>query len=383
MVKKLKEEFENQYAINLGNTEDQKELSKEIGISYNTLRRFLEKIESKTQLTTNSLNLLSKYIGYNDYNAFKSKGINKTTIDFKTLQPFYDTVKGNGIIMNETRFQNANYQYAKLIFENETNLKHFFLHFHDNKEALEYVLGWHPCYGMLSQTEYQKLLFKFANKLKLSHIKVFVNSFVFFGKFISNSIVESDFELIKKAEKEVVKMRKEYDFFWAFPEVRFAIAKTLYLFYTKNTQLEKYVNEVITINKINAELHNIVIFDLYYADALNLIGKYQEADILQTKHKNIEKTALISYYHAQTQIPFFKVSRAITCIKTENYAEAKNLFDELKKLNFLKLSFDIKNYIEIQYYILSHLLNPKNTKFQKKITEINSKIGFYYLQNYL
>ena len=83
------------------------------------------------------------------------------------------------------------------------NLKHFFLHFHNNKEALEYVLGWHPCYGMLSQTEYQKLLFKFENKLKLSHIKVFANSFVFFGKFISNSIVESDFELIKKAEKEV------------------------------------------------------------------------------------------------------------------------------------------------------------------------------------
>ena len=383
MVEKLKEEFVNQYDSKLGNGESQKEIAKEIGISINTLRRFLGKMDSKTQLTTNTLNLISNYIGYNDFNSFKNKDQNQTTIDFKSLKPFYDSVKGDGIIINETRFQNANYQYAKLIFENETNLNQFFRHFHDNKEALEYVLGWHPAYGKISQNDYQNILFKFENKLKFSHIKVFVNSFVFFGKFMSNNLTESDFNLIKKTEKEVVKMRKEYDFIWAFPEVRFAIAKTLYLFYTKNPQLDNYVDEVIKINKTKAELHNIVIFDLYYADALNLIGKYQEADILQTKHKNIEKSALINYYHAQTQIPFFKVSRAITCIKTENYAEAKNLFDELKKLNFLKLSFDNKDYIEIQYYILTHLLNPKNSKFQKKITEINSKIGFYYLQNYL
>jgi DNA-binding Xre family transcriptional regulator len=241
MVEKLKEEFENQCAINLSNTEDQKELSKKIGISYNTLRRFLGKIESKTQLTTNTLNLISNYIGYNDYNAFKLKDKNKTTINFKTLQPFYDTVKGKGIIMNETRFQNANYQYAKLIFENDTNLNHFFLHFHDNKEALEYVLGWHPCYGRVSKTEYQNLLFKFENKLKFSHIKVFVNSFVFFGKFMSNSLIELDFDLIKKADKEVVKMRKEYDFFLGVSRSQICHCKnTLPFLYKKSTTRKLY-----------------------------------------------------------------------------------------------------------------------------------------------
>jgi tetratricopeptide (TPR) repeat protein len=195
--------------------------------------------------------------------------------------------------------------------------------------------------------------------------------------------MELDFDLIKKAEKEVVKMRKEYNFFWAFPEVRFAIAKTLYLFFTKNSELENYIIEKVNINKTKAELHNQIVFDFYYADALNLIGKYQEANILQTKHKNIENNALTNYYHAQTQLPLFKVSRAITCIKTGNYAEAKNIFEELKKLNFSKLSFDIKDYVEIQYYILAHLLNPKDFDFQKKITEINSKISFFYLQNHL
>jgi hypothetical protein len=383
MELKLKKEFENQCEFKIGNYKNQIEVAKDIGISINTLRRFLGKEKSKTQLTTNSLNLISNYIGYNDFNSFKNKDQNNSSIDFITLKTFYDTVKNKGIIMNETRFQNVNYQFAKQIITDENNLKHFFLHFNDNKEALEYVLGWHPTYSKITQNDYQKLLFKFENKLKLSHIKVFVNSFVFFGKFISNNLTESDFDLIKKAEKEVIKMRKEYDFFWAFPEVRFAIAKTLFLFHTKNTHLEDYVNEVIEINKTKAELHNQIIFDLYYADALNLIGKYHEADNLQTKYKKTDEIVQQNYYHYQTQQPFFMVSRALTCIKTENYFEAKNIIEELRKLNFSKLSFDNKEYIEIQFYIISHLLNQKNTKFQKKVTEINSKISFYYLQNYL
>jgi hypothetical protein len=104
---------------------------------------------------------------------------------------------------------------------------------------------------------------------------------------------------------------------------------------------------------------------------------------LQTKHKNIEKIALINYYHAQTQLPLFKVSRAITCFKTNITTEAKNIFIELSTLNFSKLSFDIKDYIEIQYCILGYLLFPKNNIYHKKIIEINANISFHYLQKYL
>ncbi len=385
MNKSLKEEFEKEYYIEISTTKGIEYLAPKIGVSKNTLRRFLGKIKSKNQLSSASLNFIANFIGYNDYKTFTEQDEKtESTFDFTAIKIFYDSIKNKGVKINEDRFQDVNYQFAKKIIENPHTLNLFFTHFHNNIEALEYILGWHPSYGKIVKNDYQNILIQFSNKTQISHIKVFANSFVFFGKFISNNLVTADYDLIKKAEKEMIKMRKEYDFFWAFPEVRFAIAKTLWLYHTKDADLEKYINQTITfIAKKETSIQSKMIFDFYYADSLNLIGKFEDANILQSKHKDINSIINDNYYHSNVQIPFFKVSKAISCFKIGKFKEAKKEYQELKNIDFANLSFDIKDYIELQFSQLTDLMQPKNILCKTKIEHIKSKIGFTYTNNFL
>lgn len=384
MIEKLKAEFEKKNYIETATIKGIEELAIIIGISKNTLRRFLGKIKSETKLSTVTLNLIANHLGYKSYKEFSEYDTKKTTIDFFTLELYYDSIKNKGVVFNEKRFQDVNREFAKKIILNETNSKQFLKIFSNNNEALEYVLAWHPTYGKICQIEYQNIIEKYASKSNLSYTKVFAFSFVLFGKFASNALNNDDHKLLEKTEKEVRKMRKEYDYYWAFPEVRFAIAKTLYFFKFKPSELENYIkSSILFFEEKTLTTHERTIYSSYYANALNLIGKFELANELQTKHIDINFLSSENYYHSYAQLPFYKISRAITLFNIGKIEEAKEIYNDFKKQKLSDLPFDIKDYVEIQYYILGYHFNKKNELYLKKIEEIISKTGFNYFKKFL
>lgn len=384
MIEKLREEFESKYYVEIATTKGIEEMASKIGVSKNTLRRFLGKIKSNSQLSEVSLNLISSYLGYTNFRNFTGYDEEKSDIDFLTLSLLFDSIKNKGVVINDKKYKDVNHNFAEKIILNETNLNKFLKTFSDNNEALEYVLAWHPTYGKICDLKYQKVLKKYATNSKISHIKVFAYSFIFFGKFISNSINNEDFKLVITAEKEVKKMRKEYHFYWAFPEVRFAIAKTLYLYHIKSEELDDFINITISYFENNAiEEHDKAIFSSYFSNVLNLIKKYDLAYDLQKKHMNLQFLHSENYYHSYAQLPIYTICNAITLYSVGKTEEAEEIYNDFKKLNLTELPFDIRDYVEIQFYILAYHLNKKDEIYLKKIQELITKTNFQYFNSLL
>ena len=172
MIEKLKEEFTEIYFTNISSTKGLEMLSQNIGISKNSMRRFLGKLNDGTKLRTSTLNLIAEKLGYRNYQDFCENYNNiSLTIDFKTLETFYNSVKGKGVVLGEERFQNVNYGFSEKIILDSNNLKEFIKRFSNNHEALEYVLAWHPTYSRINNEDYQEAILKVAKITNNSHLK--------------------------------------------------------------------------------------------------------------------------------------------------------------------------------------------------------------------
>src|SRR5690606_8960228 len=135
MVQKLRREFEEIYFSTISTTKGLEALAVNIGISKNSMRRFLGKIQDNTKLRDSTLSLIAQRLGYKDYRDYcNSVGREKYTLDFELLDIYYGIVKGQGTSLNETRFQLANYYFAEKIISDPQNLKEFVKRFAQNEE---------------------------------------------------------------------------------------------------------------------------------------------------------------------------------------------------------------------------------------------------------
>lgn len=242
-IDRLKEDFKKVYHSKIQTTKDIEELAPKINISNSTLRRFLGKIKSESKSSPVTLNSISNSLGYSSFDDYcKPKNISLLEQDF--LKVFYDSVKGKDILTSERRYNDVNYQYAQKILETNENTKKFIEKFANNKVALEYALAWHPHYGKITDPEYQEILINLGEVTGISHIKVFAPSFGLFGKFVSENFDDKKEieEQLKLIDKQLVLMRKEYKWFFVFPEFRAAAARVLYYFhYNDHQNLEKEI----------------------------------------------------------------------------------------------------------------------------------------------
>lgn len=70
MIEKLKIEFEKIYFSAVSTSKGLDNLAQNIGISKNSLRRFLGRVKSDGQLSTSTLNLISERLGYKNFQDF-------------------------------------------------------------------------------------------------------------------------------------------------------------------------------------------------------------------------------------------------------------------------------------------------------------------------
>ena len=364
-IDRLKEDFKKVYHSKIQTTKDIEELAKKINIGNSTLRRFLGRMEAESKFSSVTLNLICKHMGYSSFDDYcKPKNISLLKQDF--LKVFYDSVRGKDILTSERRYNDVNYQYAQKILETNENTKKFIEKFADNKVALEYALAWHPHYGKITDPEYQKILINLGKKTEISHIKVFAPSFVLFGKFVSENFddkkeIEKQLKLI---EKQLVQMRKDFKWFFVFPEFRAAAARVLYYFYYNDHQnLEKEIQtQFSNLRKMTIKGYR-VFFACYFADCLNLIGRYSEAKEFVSEISKEDYEEFKKEYHYNRDKYLFCIVKGITLFHLGEKKESEKLFQEVSNVTFMEFPFDIRDYLALQYYLLGKLLYPKKTKF--------------------
>ena len=364
-IDKLKEDFKKVYHSKIQTTKDIEELAKKINIGNSTLRRFLGRMEAESKFSSATLNLICKHMGYSSFDDY-CRPKNSSLLEQDFLKVFYDSVKDKNILTSERRYNDVNYQCAKKILETNENTKEFIKRFADNKVALEYALAWHPHYGKITDPEYQEILINLGKVTDISHIKVFAPSFGLFGKFVSENFddkkeIENQ---LKHIDKQLVLMRKEYKWFFVFPEFRAAAARVLYYFhYNDHQNLEKEIQTQYSNFRKKTINGDRIFFASYFADCLNLIGRYSEAKEFVSEISNEEYEEFEKEYHYKRDKYLFCIVKGITLFHLGKKKESEKLFQEVSNVNFMEIPFDIWDYLELQYCLLGKLLYPKKTKF--------------------
>ena len=383
-IDRLKEDFKKVYHSKIQTTKDIEELAKKINIGNSTLRRFLGRMEAESKFSSVTLNLICKHMGYSSFDDYcKPKNISLLKQDF--LKVFYDSVKDKGVLKSESGYNDVNYKYAEKILETNENTKEFVKRFATNRVALEYTLAWHPHYGKITAPEYQEILTDLGKKTEISHIKVFAPSFVLFGKFVSENFDDKKEieEQLKIIDKQLVQMRKEYKWFFVFPEFRAAAARVLYYFhYNDHQNLEKEIQTQYSNFRKKTINGDRVFFASYFADCLNLIGRYSEAkefiyEISKEDYEEFKKE-----YHCNRDKYLFCIVKGITLFHLGEKKESEKLFQEVSNVTFMEFPFDIRDYLALQYYLLGKLLYPKKTKFSDGFNSKIKEMKFTYFNRF-
>ena len=383
-IDRLREDFKKVYHSKIQTTKDIEELAKKINIGNSTLRRFLGKMKAESKFSSVTLNLICKHMGYSSFDDYcKPKNISLLKQDF--LKVFYDSVKDKGVLKSESGYNDVNYKYAEKILETNENTKEFVKRFATNRVALEYTLAWHPHYGKITAPEYQEILTDLGKKTEISHIKVFAPSFVLFGKFVSENFDDKKEieEQLKLIDKQLVLMRKEYKWFFVFPEFRAAAARVLYYFhYNDHQNLEKEIQTQYSNFRKKTINGDRVFFASYFADCLNLIGRYSEAKEFISEISKEDYEEFKKEYHYNRDKYLFCIVKGITLFHLGEKKESEKLFQEVSNVNFMEFPFDIRDYLALQYYLLGKLLYPKKTKYSDGFNSKIKEIKFTYFNKF-
>ena len=383
-IDRLREDFKKVYHSKIQTTKDIEELAPKINISDSTLRRFLGKIKSESKSSPVTLNLISNSLGYSSFDDY-CRPKNSSLLEQDFLKVFYDSVKDKGVLKSESGYNDVNYQYAQKILKTNENTKEFVKRFATNRVALEYTLAWHPHYGKITDPEYQKILINLGKKTDISHIKVFAPSFVLFGKFVSENFDDKKEieKQLKHIDKQLVLMRKEYKWFFVFPEFRAAAARVLYYFhYNDHQNLEKEIQtQFSNLRKITIK-GDRVFFASYFADCLNLIGRYSEAKEFISEISKEDYEEFKEEYHYKRDKYLFCIVKGITLFHLGEKKESEKLFQEVSNVTFMEFPFDIRDYLALQYYLLGKLLYPKKTKFSDGFNSKIKEMKFTYFNRF-
>lgn len=366
MITKLREEFKIKYANDLSSVKRLEDLASKIGISKNTLRRFLGKMSSESNPSLHTINAISISLNYINFEDFKFRKDNfpASILDDGT-KLFYDFLKQHKLHeQKQSVFQNINIQHAEKLINNPELLRQFYLEYKDSPDVIEFVLGWHPTYHRFSSKDYQKILLDFAKHSHISHFEVFARSIVIIGDFLSedHSSLEIDFQNL---EKSYNKMIKEFGNFYPFPIARFAVAKALFISNQNPKKLNDFIKEQIQLpQKLKLTDLQTIVHHVHFADVLNLIGKYAEANKLLKFYNEENFDKIWNRYYPEKYKYLFRVTKMMSLLGSKKIDEAKTYFHDFK-IDFMDkhLTFDIASYIQLQYCTLGCFLDENNSEY--------------------
>ncbi|MHB9056100.1 MAG: hypothetical protein ACYC2P_08125 [Paludibacteraceae bacterium] len=362
------------------------ELSQEILLSTQTLRRFFGKIEKEKSNTISrtSLSLICQYVGFSDWDSFRENFNKERKISDKD-RTFIENMSvffKNGKHYNLDYYQNTITvdtlnDYVKIIYANKENIEYFYKLYHDNNWASDYVFAWLPNYNFFGKNWFRKILSDRVEKTETAHVRLSQTNFLFLGAFLTKGNVEY-IPKIENLKKYYLEYRKKFDYM-PYHEMRY---HTIRLFYAKKNHdkqefhqfLDRYLQQLQKENLSEFHRQEMIIF---LCNALIWMNEYSIAyellknitDFIPKFKKYIQKEkpmhylgismafvkttfALVWFANNQDHSELFELKQneftdpagllyddytrvmyLAWCILTENgLAHKKNLFTELKAL---------------------------------------------------
>ena len=356
----------------------------QVRISAQTLRRFMNFIHDGVKISNTSLNYLSTYCGYDNYNDFielyNGNNVLVDSKDIKYIKLFFSINPKNS--ETDENYHNVSKNIAKLLLRDNDLLSSTSTFLAKNKSAQIYFFERFPFIDGLS-SGYSIHLSKYLKEKNNYESQLFGMSLLYFGYAMSNNSKRSDvLKLINAIPEEQI--------YHPFPLARKFASNILEHYLNQNeSELEKWINlsikEASNVSKWKREFLNFPYFQFILADVLNLIKRSKEAsEVLEICE--LDYIRLPNFSLDEGYIEALDMIKAINLFQLGKVSESKRI---LKRINSKDIIFIMHDYFQIQRLIieLKMIKTKSSKKYQLKETELNRLINktkfYFFLENFL
>ncbi|MBV7439993.1 hypothetical protein KRX57_01010 [Weeksellaceae bacterium TAE3-ERU29] len=385
-IKVLQKKVKVRFDDSINSTKKLEELAGEIGISYQTLRRFFNKIDKGSKLRESSLNFICKYVGYSDWEDFVHQQGN-----LKQKEKLVDIINGSvpffsklneydmGVFSTPGIWDTIN-DYSLIFFKNEETIQYGYKTLKPYPKACEILFSINPCYNYCTKKWYRKIWKEILNTDVEVDVKVSMNSFLAYSAFLSTEY-DLALQYIKEAEKYVESMREKYLHF-VFPEMRYCIAQLIKLkiennstfFFQPIKELLESINKNITDEKEYAEFSS----KIYIANALVWLGEFNLAnELLDSKMYKIAQEFNWTFSNNYIDSSYVLLEPTVNLINSilDTKISSDTKFQNTHSFNLKKDYIHLHNLI-YQMGQLQHGNTEKKHSLQKEIESYIEQTGF-------
>jgi hypothetical protein len=391
----LKQEVEKLFGKKITIATDCTQLSKLVlqatneNISSQTIRRFWGIVKYENKISNFTRNVLSKYIGYKDYNDFINKVKNnehcKPNIDFTIIENLFKH--------NTKHTDNWNLWHegmsvilAENILNNKSLFEQFTQHLHTNQSAMNNIMANFQCYSLLQYDWYIKGLRIFCNNSKETHHVLYCYELEYLGCLLNNREKEGTY-LIPLMTQQYPKIIKKYGIIPPLNGAYYGCLIANAFLNNKHELVDKYFNEAIAEIERNKNTTFKISHDVDFrsfvhclVEILNWIGLYDKALYLFTNFEFKTNNPFLWYF---SQVEMLNLETAIIYFQAGNKAKASKLFNNLE-MNYIR--FDRRDIVKIQYLLLHLGLTNKTSivkrkKIKQSIIDLCNKTGLLHFKN--
>ena len=390
-IKVLQKEVKVRFDDSIHSTKKLAELADEIGISYQTLRRFFNKIDKGSKLRESSLNFICKYVGYSDWDDFLYQ-----QADLKEKERLVDIINGSVPFFSKLNEYDMGvfstpgiwdtiHDYSLKIFESKETIQYAYGILKPYPKACEIIFSINPCYNHCTKKWYRKIWQEILSTEVEVDVKVSMNSFLAYSAYLSK---ENNLALqyIQEAEKYIEKMR-DYHSHFIFPEMRYCIAQLVKLKIEGNsTFFSQPINELLeSIDKNVTDEKEYAQFSskIYIANALVWLGDFELARTLlnnkmYTKPQDFNWDFSNKYIDSSYVLlePTVNLINSILDTKISSETKFKNTHSFNLKKDYIHL-----NNLLYQMVQLKKEDTEKNEKIQREIKSLIKQTGFIQANN--
>ncbi len=335
-------------------------------ISPQTLRRLFGFIKDEIKISNTSLQLLSNYCGYENYNDLLNgntvgKALNESEVKYIKL---FFSISSNNLGFDEN-YHNASKNISKLLFSNSNLLNKTSTYLSKNPAAQVYFFERFPyldgiCSGY--EIHLKKYLFEKRNQ----EAQLFGNCLMYLSYALSNNSK-------RKSQIKLINSLPIEDKIHPFPFARMFASNIMENYLNNNVEELEYwisycLKEANKPDKSKKEYINFPYFQFIIADVFNLIERPYEAEeilrIGELDYKRIPDTTLDEGY-----IEALDLIKAINLFQLGKISECKRMF---KRINSKDIIFVMHDYFLIQRLIVE--LRLIKSKASTKYITINNQL---------
>lgn len=355
-----------------------------IRVSAQTLRRLLGFIKDNVKTSNRTLEYLSIYCGYENFdsliNSEKSKK-DTENIDHitETIKQFYNIQVTN---INDINYQRACGNVAKIIVTNKPLFDKLSSYLASNKASQIYFFERYPYVARLND-EYLLHMKRYMQSKKSNEAQLFGNCLFFLSYYLRQK-----FDLLPKYLKRINSIEITDDIHY-FPRARKMMSNILFAHLNGDSQLLKKLVELSfeEEKKLSKNINSNIFFPFYHyimVDCFILISDYENAmkvfKIAELDYKSYNDGSIEQGYFEH-----FDLMKAITYFHLGDESSAKRI---LNRIDSSTVIFTFQDYHNLNRKILEYKMTGKDSIrkrniLKKDIQTLIKQTGYTIFNNFI